>query len=158
MKPFLIVAASLGIAIPQNVASGAPKTSAYPEAQSIVDSLAERTPGLVDAILHVSPAPGAPNVVVAAHLRHANGESSGEDDLGVARTGAPLVEVQRDGVRLGVLVQLRDARRHPIGALGLMYAFTAGDDVEARVLQSFAIRDRLEHRIPDIASLVAPAG
>lgn len=131
------------------------KPFAYPHAQTLAESVVRGNPDLLDVILHVSPTPGTANVVVAAHLTKANGELSGADDIGVATTGAPLVEVQKDGVRLGVLVQLRDARRRSIGAIGLMYPYRAGDDVEARLRRSFAIRDELAARIPSLAALVA---
>ncbi len=126
------------------LASGpvAAASASYPRAQVLADQVIARNPDMLDAIMHVSPTPDAPNIVIAAHLQKANGEASGEDDLGVARTGAPLVEVQKDGVRLGILMQMRDARHHPIGALGLMYPYKPGDDVEAAVRRSFAIRAR----------------
>jgi hypothetical protein len=72
----------------------------------------------------------------------------------VAATGAPLVEVQKDGVRLGILVQMRDAHGRAIGAIGLMWPYRPGDDVEGRVRRSFAIRDELAARIPSLAALV----
>ncbi|KIU26013.1 hypothetical protein SR41_16705 [Sphingomonas melonis] len=126
----------------------------FPHAQALVDDVVRRNPDMLDVILHVSPQPDAGNVVIAAHLRKANGEASGEDDLGVARTGAPLVEVQKDGVRLGILLQLRDSRHRAIGAVGLMYPYKPGEDVEAVVRRSFAIRDALALRIPSRAALV----
>ncbi|RSU65279.1 hypothetical protein BRX36_10855 [Sphingomonas sp. S-NIH.Pt1_0416] len=126
----------------------------YPHAQALADGIVKRNPDMLDVILHVSPTPEAKNIVIAAHLTKANGEASGDDNLGVAATGAPLVEVQKDGVRLGILVQLRDARHRPIGAIGLMYPYKPGDNVEAAVRRSFAIRDELAARIPSRAVLV----
>jgi hypothetical protein len=126
----------------------------FPRAQALVDGIVLSNPDMIDAILHVSPTPEARNIVIAAHWTKANGEPSGDDDLGVAHTGAPLVEVQKDGVRLGILVQLRDAHHHAIGAIGLMYSYKAGDDIEATVRRSFAIRDALATHIPSRAALV----
>lgn len=140
--------------IATSAAGGAHDPVPYPHAQEVADAIVARDPELIDVILHVSPTSGAPNVVVAAHLRHANGEASGEDDLGVARTGAPLVEVQKDGARLGILLQLRDSHRRAIGAIGLMWPYRPGDDVEQRLRRSLAIRDALASRIPSLAALV----
>jgi hypothetical protein len=70
------------------------------------------------------------------------------------RTGAPLVEVQKDGVRLGILVQMRDAGHRTIGALGLMYPYKPGDDIEAQIRRSFAIRDALATRIASRDALI----
>lgn len=126
----------------------------FPHAQALAESVIVKNPGMIDVIMHVSPTPDAKNIVVAAHLARANGEASGADDIGVMNTGAPLVEVQKDGVRLGILVQMHDARHRPIGALGLMYPYKSGDDIEAAVLRSFAIRDALATRIPSREALV----
>lgn len=149
MKPLIIAAL---LAAPALAASSGPVL--YPRAQALADGLIHRSPGMLDVILHVSPTPEARNIVIAAHLRKANGEDSGADDLGVAKTGAPLVEVQKDGARLGVLVQLRDARHRAIGALGLMYPYKPGDDIDAAVRRSFALRDILASRIASRAALV----
>ena len=150
--PNLIAAAALLVS---GSAAQVPADALFPRAQTLVDDVAAHNAGVLDVLLHVSPSPEAANIVVAAHLRQANGERSGADDLGVMTTGAPLVEVQKDGRRLGVLVQLRDADRHVIGALGVMYRYAPGDDVEAQMRRSFAIRDALVARIRSRAALVA---
>ena len=147
---FPVVAAGLALAAPVIAQDAVP----FPHAQALVDGVVAKNPDMLDVILHVSPTPDAANIVVAAHLRHANGEPSGADDLGVMQTGAPLVEVQKDGVRLGILVQLRDAGHRTIGAVGLMYPYKPGDDVEAQVRRSFAIRDALARHIASRAALV----
>ena len=150
MHAMIAAAVSLSAA-----AAGSAQTPvSYPHAQTLADGIVARNPDMLDVIMHVSPTPDAQNIVIAAHLRHANGEASGDDDLGVMKTGAPLVEVQKDGVRIGVLVQMLDAHRHPIGALGLMYPYKPGDDAEAVLRRSFAIRDALARQLPSRESLV----
>ena len=148
----LIIAAALATALPVNAATA---EVSYPLAQVLADRTVTRNPGMIDTIMHVSPTDGSKNIVIAAHLRKANGEASGADDLGVAATGAPLIEIQKDGVRLGILVQMRDAGHHPIGALGLMYAYQPGDDIEARIKQSFAVRDSLAQKIASKTALIS---
>ena len=133
-----LVAATIAFAVP-GAAAGQGQVL-FPYAQALTDGIVITHPGMLDAIMHVSPRADAKNIVIAAHLRHANGELSGEDDLGVIRTGAPLVEVQKDGVRIGILIQMRDADHRVIGALGLMYPYKPGDDVEATLRHSFEIR------------------
>jgi hypothetical protein len=153
----ILMAAGLLAGPPATLAAAAQSPSAtvqFPRAQALADDVVRRNPDMLDVILHVSPTPDARNIVIAAHLTKANGEASGDDDLGVAKTGAPLVEVQKDGVRLGILLQLRDAHHQPIGAIGLMYPYKPGEDVEAVVRRSFAIRDSLALRIPSRAALV----
>ncbi len=145
-----LIAAVLLLAAPTAALAGV----LFPRAQALVDSVIAKNPGMLDVIMHVSPTPLSKNIVVAAHLTKANGEASGDDDIGVMKSGAPLVEVQKDGVRLGILVQMHDARHRTIGALGLMYPYKPGDDIEATMLRSFAIRDALATRIPSRKALV----
>jgi len=152
MKYMMLLAALLMVT-PAFAASSGPQ---YPRAQKIADQTVASHSGMLDVIMHVSPTEDAPNVVVAAHLTKAVGEASGEDDLGVAKTGAPLIEVQRDGVRLGILLQMRDARRHAIGAIGMMYTYKAGDDIESRILESISIRNDIAKEIPSKAALLTP--
>jgi hypothetical protein len=125
----------------------------HPHAQSLVEQVVHANPDMLDVLMHVTP-PGQPqNIVVAAHLTAANGEASGDDDLGVMQTGKPIVEVQKDGVRIGVLVQMQDVAARPIGALGLMYPYHPGDDQNAVLRRSLAIRDQLAHEIPSRSAL-----
>ncbi|UAK25920.1 hypothetical protein [Sphingomonas nostoxanthinifaciens] len=150
----LMIAAGLAgfLALPA-VAQAAP----YPHAQHLADQVAQANPDMLDVLMHVTPPDNAKNVVVAAKLPKDLGEVSGDDDLGVMNTGKPLVEVQKDGVRIGVLVQMRDAKAHAIGALGLMYPYHPGDDQAAVLRRSIKIRDQLAHRIPSRAALFAGA-
>lgn len=147
-----LLAATMILAFP--AAATAQDRILYPQAQRLADSIVAKHAGMLDVIMHVSPAANVKNIVIAAHLKHANGEASGEDDIGVMRTGAPLVEVQKDGVRIGVLVQMRDAHKRVIGALGLMYPYKPGDDAEAVLRRSFGIRDALATRVASSDALV----
>jgi hypothetical protein len=64
-------------------------------AQALVDKIIARNPDMLDVLLHVTPPTGDRNLVVAAHVAANLGEISGEDDLSVADTGKPIVEVRR---------------------------------------------------------------
>ena len=121
--------------------------------QNLVEQVITANPDMLDVLFHVTPPGEARNIVIAAHLRHAIGELSGDDDLGVMNTGKPIVEVQKDGIRIGVLVPLHDRTGKSIGALGLMYPYHAGDDQMAILRRSIGIRDRLAAKIPTIGSL-----
>jgi hypothetical protein len=71
----------------------------------------------------------------------------------VARTGKPLVEVQKDGVRIGVLLQLRDAQHHPIGAIGIMSRWKQGDSQKVALARAIDIRDLMAQRISSLPAL-----
>lgn len=62
-------------------------------------------------------------------------------------TGKPLVEFQKDGARIGVVLPLHDKARHTIGALGLMYMYYAGEDQAAFLNRSQKIRDQVSKEI-----------
>ncbi|WP_206243431.1 hypothetical protein [Novosphingobium terrae] len=122
-------------------------------AQALVDEVVAENPELLDVLLHVTPPGESRNIVIAAHLPKDLGEVSGEDDLGVARTGKPLVEVQKDGVRIGVLLQLRDAQHRPIGAVGIMSRWKQGDSQKAALARAIDIRDLMAQRITALPAL-----
>lgn len=122
-------------------------------AQALVDAVVAHNPDMLDVLFHVTPPGGSKNLVVASHIPVNLGEISGDDDLGVARTGKPLVEVQKDGVRIGVLLQMRDARSRPIGAVGLMFPWHDGDDRMAIEKRAIAIRDALAKQIRSRSAL-----
>ncbi len=124
-------------------------------AQRLVDETIARNPEMLDVIFHVAKTPESQNYAIAAHTRHELGSKSGEDDLGVATTGKPLVEVQKDGVRIGVIVQLHDRAGKSIGALGLMYPYTTGENKTALLSRSEIIRDKLAKEIESIDALFA---
>ncbi len=159
LKTALLGAAALLLA-PAIASARSPVPAAYAAtlrqavpAQKLVEAVIAANPDMIDLLMHVTP-PGQPkNLVIAAHLTHAVGEESGDDDLGVMNTDQPLVEVQKDGVRIGVLVQMRDAGGHAIGALGLMYPYKPGDDQAAVLARSIRIRDQLAARIPSTDAL-----
>ena len=122
-------------------------------AKKLVLKVMHDNPDMLDVIFHVTPTGETQNYAVAAYTATEEGGKSGEDDLGVANTGAPLIEIQKDGVRLGVLIQLREKDGKPIGALGLMYPFHKGQDPEQLFERSRQIRDQLAKQIPDLPSL-----
>ncbi|MBC7658585.1 MAG: hypothetical protein H7249_02665 [Chitinophagaceae bacterium] len=48
--------------------------------QKIADDLVRSSPELIDVIMHIIPPKGIQNMVMAAHLRKAIGETSDADD------------------------------------------------------------------------------
>lgn len=122
-----------------------PKEILY--AKQLVLETVKANPGMLDMILHVT-APGqTDNYAIAAYTKKEEGGKSGDDDLGVIKTGKPLVEVQKDGVRIGVLVPLKDAQDTVIGALGLMFTYQKGEDTQPYLARAKQIRDEVSHRI-----------
>lgn len=148
---------SLAFAFLASIAAGplfalaVPNESLY--AQKLVDETIAHNPDLLDVIFHVTKPHEDQNYAIAAHTKHELGAKSGEDDLGVATTGKPLVEVQKDAVRIGVIVQLHDKSGKSIGALGLMYPYKAGEAETNFLIRSETIRDQLAKNISSIDAL-----
>ncbi len=124
-------------------------------AQQIADNLVAEHRDLRDVIFHVTPPGSVDNVAIASFTTSERGRKSGPDDLGVIKTGKPLVEVQKDGVRIGVLLPLEDADRQVIGALGLVFSYRAGQDPYAFLLRAEKIRDQIASEIISVQALVA---
>ena len=118
-----------------------------PLAKSLAESVVSSQTDVLDAIFHVTPPGTSQNYAVAAHTPSEQGSKSGEDDLSVIKTGNPLVEVQKDEKRIGVLVPLFDHHHQTIGAIGLMYVYPDGADKDVFLRRSEKIRDSLAQKI-----------
>jgi hypothetical protein len=150
----VLMAGSLGIAaVHARHSEPQPPNPIY--AQRLVADVINTHPDMLDVIFHVTPPNSSDNVAIAAYTAKERGAKSGDDDLGVIATGKPLCEVQKDGVRIGVLLPLIDGAGQTIGALGLMYDYHAGQDEQHFLRRSEMIRDQLGSRIPSRAVLFA---
>jgi hypothetical protein len=57
------------------------------------------------------------------------------------------------GVRIGVLLPLKDNSHRTIGALRLMYPYQSGQKEQDFLQRSEVIRDQLAKKIPSVATL-----
>ncbi len=135
-----------------------PDPPAALRAQHLVDATLHKHPELLILALHAQP-PGAPAVVIVASNIGRIGKQADEDDMGVIRSGKPLLEVNAAGNRFEVEVALQDLAGKAIGAMSAVYAYKVGSDREALHLAGEKIRDELRQQIPALASLfqAAPA-
>lgn len=122
-------------------------------AQRVVDQIVTSHPGITDVILHVTPPGQTENLAIASYSVSERGKASGDDDLDVIRTGKPLVEVQKDGVRIGVIVPLMDHQKNTIGALGIVYTYHRGESEQTFVLQSMGIRNAIARHVTSLDAL-----
>jgi hypothetical protein len=121
-------------------------------AQQLVDATLDRHPELLILALHVQP-PGAPAVVIIASNIGRIGKKADEDDMGVIRTGKPVLEVNEAGNRFEVELVLLDSAGQNIGAVSSVFAYKPGTDREALHRQGEKIRDELREHIPSRARL-----
>jgi hypothetical protein len=124
-------------------------------AQELVDRTAANHPELKVIALHVAPAKGVPNVVIASNIGRI-GKPGDDDDLRVIDTGEPRVRRAQDGRRVDIELPLLDAAGLTIGAVSLIWNPTPSDATSDLQRQAEAIRDGLSHRILSAANLVEP--
>ena len=131
----------------QLLAAQEPQPSNPIFAQRLVERTIKAHRDMLDVIFHVTPPNSTDNIAIAAYTAKERGAKSGDDDLGVMTTGKPIVEVQKDGVRIGVLLPLKDRNGKIIGALGLMYKYHAGQKETDFLHRSEKIRDHFAKQI-----------
>lgn len=137
-----------------SMASATPSTKTY--AQELVDRMIEKYPDVLVMAMHVTPPKQAGNVIVASNIGRI-GKAADADDLRVIRTGRPNLEVNKNGDRFEAELVMRDANARSIGALGVVFAYKAGDDKTALQRRAETIRDDLAKKISHAANLLEPA-
>ena len=154
LRQFVLLCAVTLFATSANAALPAPNDAASSiYAQRLADQIAHNHVGIMDVIFHVTPPGKTKNIAIASHITGERGKPSGDDELGVIRTGKPLVEIQKDGVRIGVLVPLMDDHGNTIGALGIVYAYHRGQAEQPFLMRSMGIRNSIAKRISSEADL-----
>jgi iron complex outermembrane recepter protein len=141
----------------------APQTAPAPGsagnyAQALVDAALARYPELVEFDLHATPPGAASSVIIAAKSANRVGHVSDPDDLEVARTGNPRVEINRIGdYNVEVEIPLFDDQRQIVGSVEMTFPYVAGFDEQALIRKAAGIRNELSARISGVAALVGPA-
>jgi len=136
-------------------AAGA-RPSAKIYAQELIDRMVASYPDVLVMAMHVTPPKSADNVIIASNIGRV-GKKADPDDLRVIQTGAPNLAVNEAGDRFEVELLLRDANARSIGALGIVFPYTAGTDRAALQKRAEVIRDQLARRISHAANLLEPA-
>jgi len=104
-----------------------PSPSAAPYAQHLVDQMLAAHPEVVVLALHVTPPHGTDNVIVASNIGRI-GKKADADDLHVISTGETKLEVNTAGDRYEVEETLQDVSGLTIGAIGVVFRYTKGQD------------------------------
>lgn len=121
-------------------------------AQQLVDATLAKHPELLILALHAKP-PGASDVVIIASNIGRIGKKADEDDMGVIKSGKPVLEVNEAGNRFEVELVLLDSAGQNIGAVSSVFAYKPGTDREALHRQGEQIRDELRKQIPSLGKL-----
>ena len=118
--------------------------SAKNYAQALVDATVARHPELLELDMHAVPPGGTQSAIIAAKSADRVGHKSDPDDLQVAKTGDPRVEINRVGdYNVEVEIPLIDQHRRTVGSIEMTFPYVAGFDPEALIRKAQAIRDEL---------------
>jgi hypothetical protein len=129
---------------------------AHNRAQALVDETMAAHPDIEILAIHATPPKGDYNLIVGSNIGRL-GKKADNDDMRAVYTGKPNLEVNEGGNRFETEMQLHDQAGHVIGALGVVYAYHQGEDKNALHAKAESIREALERKIPNAASLFAPA-
>ena len=122
-------------------------------AQRLTEKTVAAHPDLLVMMIHATPPGGARNIIIGSNIGRF-GKPADEDDLRVIEKGSTNLEVGGDDKdRFETELPLLDRSGQRIGALGLVFALTAGSDKEALHKHGLAIRDELARDIPNSAAL-----
>ncbi len=125
-------------------------------AQTLVDRTMARHPELIVVGMHVTLSGERGNVMLASNIGRV-GKKADVDDMRVVTTGKPNFEVAENGKRYEVELVLEDASGKNVGALGLVFRYTAGDDKAALNAVAEAIRNEMARDIPTADALLVKA-
>ncbi|HZZ92172.1 MAG TPA: TonB-dependent receptor [Usitatibacter sp.] len=128
-------------------------------AQSLVDRISAAHPELIQLDIHAV-APGTQqSAIVAAMSAVRVGKPSDADDIEVARSGDPRVEINRTGNNnVEVELPLLSVTKQTVGTVEMTFPYVAGTDRNALVQKALGIANEMRRRIahgPE--DLVTPA-
>ncbi|MBU6207755.1 MAG: hypothetical protein KGQ42_08715, partial [Alphaproteobacteria bacterium] len=150
MLKYLLGSVALAACIsPLHAGEPAP-TPGMSYAQHLVDITVAAHPELAALVMHAlpakSPAGSTAYQTIASNIGRI-GTPADADDMRVITSGTPFMAVNKAGDHYEVQVPLLDASRRPLGSLGVVFHYKAGDDKAAMAVSATAIRDALARRI-----------
>lgn len=131
------------------------KASEMIYAQELVNRTVANHPDIVVIAMHVAAQSGE-NTIIASNIGGI-GKKADAEDLKVIKTGVPKLAVNKAGDRFEVELVLKDANSRNIGALGIVFPYTADADRTTLKSRAEAIRDDLARHISHRANLLEPA-
>ncbi|TLY59205.1 MAG: TonB-dependent siderophore receptor, partial [Gammaproteobacteria bacterium] len=124
-------------------------------AQQLLDQALDKHPDIIIMAMHATLPNTHDNVIIASNIGRI-GKRADEDDMRVVDTGKPNLEVNETGDRFEAELVFKNAAGQNIGALGVVYAYKAGDDKTALQREAEQVRDELARHIPSVVRLLEP--
>jgi hypothetical protein len=159
MKKYVLVTALLIVIVCSPVAICAqqgPSSGNKIYAQKLVDDLFAKRNDLVSMGIHVTP-PGQPdNIIIASNVASKVGKKSTGDDMGVMRTGTPLVKLKSENV-YDIVLPIYDASGTTIGIIGMNLRCNAGEGEAVALERARQIVEGFKKQTPSTARLFETA-
>ena len=131
-----------------------PKPNTF--AQKLVEETMAKHKDIVILVFHVTNDDGSDYPIIASTIGR-YGKKADEDDLGVIKTGKPVLEVNATGNHFEVEMQLRDTSKKVLGAVAVVYDYKAGDNKEDFHKKAEKVRAEMEKQITSLKKLNGPA-
>ena len=125
-----------------------------PFAQKLVNDALAKHPEVLLLAIHATP-PHHKNVIVASNFGRI-GKIGDDDDMRCIRTGKSNLEESANGKHFEDELVLQDSSGKTIGALGVVFNYSEGDDKAALTKIAEQIRDEMKAQLPTEAALFAP--
>ena len=132
------------------------RTPTDTRAQQTLDELFAAHPNVVISAVHITPPGQSVNVIIASTIGRI-GKPADEDDLHVITSGETKLELDPNGDRYEVELPLHDTAGAAIGAIGVVFNYSAATDKLACQHEAEAFRDAYQAKLPALADYVAPA-
>lgn len=123
--------------------------------QHLVDRALVLNPVVLVLALHVTPPKESENVIVASNIGQI-GKPADEDDLAVIKTGKSKHEVNAAGDRFEVEETLNDVSGVTIGAIGVVFPYTRGQDTHSEQHVAADIQAFFQRHVMSEANLLDP--
>src|SRR5260221_1660724 len=132
-----------------------PRTPIDTYAQFLVDDTLAKQPGVLIIVLHVKDPKTGEYPITASNIGRI-GKAPDASDLAVIQGGPTVVATSADGSRVEVKQALSDAAGNVVGAIAIVFPRRGVGDLAALKAQGEDIRDSLQGRISNVASLYGP--
>ena len=124
-------------------------------AQHLVDTALAAHPEVVVLAIHATPPHATDNVIVASNIGRI-GKKADDDDLHVINTGQTKLEVNKAGDRFEVEEPLKDVSGMTIGAIGVVFRYTKGEDTSHDQQVAAEIQTFFQKHVLSEANLMDP--
>ncbi|MGC8517425.1 MAG: hypothetical protein ACP5P4_02700 [Steroidobacteraceae bacterium] len=122
-------------------------------AQKLVDEELAKHPNVLIMAIHAATPKNAIPEILGSNIGRI-GKKDDSDDARVVNLGQTNLENNKDLQRFEVELPLKDSAGKRIGALGVVFPFSAGMNENSLHAEAIRIRNDLAHKIPSAAKLV----